>query len=92
MATVDTISRTDVGTMAIIRRATTSATTAINICQRIGGPVGTTGLAIFLHHMLAMTDIPETAYTAAMWMLAALAVLGMLAASRLPGPYRSDGN
>ncbi len=77
---------------SVPRESLTSATTAINICQRIGGPVGTTGLAIFLHHMLAMTDIPETAYTAAMWMLAALAVLGMLAASRLPGPYRSDGN
>ena len=77
---------------SVPRESLTSATTAINICQRIGGPVGTTGLAIFLHHMLAMTDIPETAYTAAMWMLAALAVLGMLAASRLPGPYRSDSN
>lgn len=71
---------------SVPRESLTSATTAINICQRIGGPVGTTGLAIFLHHMLTMTAVAETAYTAAMWMLAALAGLGMVAASRLPGP------
>lgn len=64
----------------------TSATTAINICQRIGGPAGTTGLAIFLHHMLVREPIAADAYMDAMWLLAGLAALAVLAASRLPGP------
>jgi EmrB/QacA subfamily drug resistance transporter len=77
---------------SVPRDSLTSATTAINICQRIGGPVGTTGLAIFLQSMLTRTATPESAYMASMWLLAALAGLGMLAASRLPGPRRPEDN
>jgi EmrB/QacA subfamily drug resistance transporter len=73
---------------SVPRESLTSATTAINICQRIGGPAGTTALAIYLQHRLGQTAAPETAYTAAMGLLAALAALGMLAAWRLPGPRR----
>lgn len=73
---------------SVPRESLTSATTAINICQRIGGPAGTTGLAIFLQHALAQFATPAEAYAAAMWLLAGLAALGILAASRLPGPAR----
>ena len=61
------------------------ATTAINICQRFGGPVGITGLAIFLQHELAATSIPVTAFAWTFWLLAGLAVASILAASQLPG-------
>jgi len=61
-----------------------SATTAINICQRFGGPVGTTALALFLQHA-SLTNLPPAAFTATFWLLAALAGSGILAASRLPG-------
>ena len=70
---------------SVPRESLTSATTAINICQRIGGPAGTTGLAIFLQHALTWTDVPAQAYAASMWVLAGLAALGMVAAWRLPG-------
>ena len=77
---------------SVPRESLTSATTAINICQRIGGPAGTTGLAIYLHHALGQTATVAEAYVAAMWVLAGLAALGVLAASRLPGPARRRGN
>jgi EmrB/QacA subfamily drug resistance transporter len=73
---------------SVPRESLTSATTAINICQRFGGPAGTTALAIFLQHMLAGASVPEAAYTMTFWLLAALAAAGALAASRLPGPRR----
>lgn len=75
---------------AVPRESLTSATTAINICQRVGGPAGTAGLAIFLQHMLTRTAAPEIAYTAAMWLLAGLAAAGVVAAARLPGPNRTE--
>lgn len=73
---------------SVPRESLTSATTAINICQRFGGPAGTTALAIFLQHQLAGAALPESAYTATYWLLAALAAAGIVAASRLPGPRR----
>jgi EmrB/QacA subfamily drug resistance transporter len=73
---------------SVPREQLTSATTAINICQRFGGPAGTSALAIFLQHMLVVTASPPAAFTAAMWLLAGLAALGVLAASQLPGPRR----
>ena len=73
---------------SVPRESLTSATTAINICQRFGGPAGTTALAIFLQHMLVDAAVPETAYAMTFWLLAALALCGIVAASRLPGPRR----
>lgn len=73
---------------SVPREALTSATTAINICQRLGGPAGTTGLAIFLQHMLADAAVPEAAYSATMWLLAGTAAAGVAAASQLPGRRR----
>jgi EmrB/QacA subfamily drug resistance transporter len=75
---------------SVPRESLTSATTAINICQRVGGPAGTAGLAIFLQHMLATAGTPDIAYTAAMWLLAGLAAAGVAAAARLPGPNRTE--
>lgn len=70
---------------SVPRESLGHATTAINICQRFGGPVGTTGLAIFLQHALADTAIPATAYSWTFRLLAGLAAAGILAASQLPG-------
>ena len=69
---------------SIPRESLSSATTAINICQRLGGPVGTTVLALFLQHQLLM-DAPLAAYTATLWLLTALAGCGLIAASHLLG-------
>jgi len=69
---------------SVPRDALGSATTAINICQRFGGPVGTTALALFLQHQL-QTGLPATAFTATFWLLTGLAGCGLAAASRLPG-------
>ncbi len=74
---------------SVPRESLGHATTAINICQRFGGPVGTTGLAIFLQYALATTDIPATAYTWTFWLLSGLAAAGVLAASQLPGARAS---
>ena len=70
---------------SVPRESLGHATTVINICQRFGGPVGTTGLAIFLQHALATTAISATAYMWTFWLLAGLAGAGTLAASQLPG-------
>ena len=70
---------------SVPRESLGHATTAINICQRFGGPVGTTGLAVFLQHELATTTIPATAYMWTFWLLAGLAAAGILSASQLPG-------
>ncbi|HEY4046066.1 MAG TPA: DHA2 family efflux MFS transporter permease subunit [Acidobacteriaceae bacterium] len=69
------------------------ATTAMNIVQRIGGPVATTVIAIFLHRGVA-THIstgnlhaagPEAStFTATLWLLFAWNTLTFLAALRLP--------
>ncbi len=74
---------------SVPRESLGHATTAINICQRFGGPVGTTGLAVFLQYTLTVTDIPATAYTRTFWLLSALAAAALLAATRLPGARAS---
>jgi EmrB/QacA subfamily drug resistance transporter len=71
---------------SVPREALSGATTAINICQRFGGPAGTTMMALFLQHALAQYAMPSQAFSATFWVLAGLAGLGVLTASRLPGP------
>jgi EmrB/QacA subfamily drug resistance transporter len=61
------------------------ATTAINICQRFGGPTGSAGLAIFLQFELARASSVPAAYQWAFIALAVIAAACLLAASRLPG-------
>jgi len=61
------------------------ATTAINICQRFGGPTGSAGLAIFLQFALLRAGTPVQAYHWAFWGLAAISAAALLTASRLPG-------
>ena len=70
---------------SVPRESLTSATTAINICQRVGGPAGTTGLAIFLQYQLASAPSLAGAYTVTFWLLAGMAGAGAFAASQLPG-------
>jgi MFS family permease len=78
---------------SIPRAAVLIATTTFNIVQRIGGPVATTIIAIFLHRRLATqisTGNPHTAgpeaaaFTATLWLLCAWNALVFLAALRLP--------
>ncbi len=69
---------------SIPRESLSTATTAINICQRFGGPVGTTVLALFLQHSLARGPM-EAAYGVTFWLLAAIAAACILAATQLPG-------
>ena len=73
---------------SVPRESLGQAATAINICQRIGGPTGTTALAIALHYALGRVDVPAHAYAAAFWGLAAIAAAAILAASRLPGQFK----
>jgi EmrB/QacA subfamily drug resistance transporter len=73
---------------SVPRESLGHATTAINICQRFGGPTGTTGLAICLQFALARFEAPAQAYAAAFWVLAGVAAAAMIAASRLPGRVR----
>jgi len=65
------------------------ATTALNIAQRLGGPVATTGLAIWLH---ASKDVhptqTATAFSSTFGMLCLVHALGVLAALRLPSGRR----
>ena len=70
---------------SVPRESLGHATTAINICQRFGGPTGTTGLAICLQFALVRFDAPARAYAVAFWVLAGIAAAAFLAASRLPG-------
>jgi MFS family permease len=78
---------------SIPKAAVPVATTALNIVQRIGGPVATTIIAIFLHRKVAtqistgnlFTAGPEAAtFTATLWLLCAWNALIFLAALRLP--------
>jgi len=70
---------------SVPRESLGHATTSINICQRFGGPTGSAGLAIFLQFELLRAATQEQAYHWAFFALAAIAVVGLLAASRLPG-------
>ena len=74
---------------SVPRESLGHATTAINICQRFGGPTGSAGLAIFLQFALLRAATPVQAYHWAFWALAAVAAGGLLAASRLPGRIRT---
>ncbi len=70
---------------SVPRESLGHATTAINICQRFGGPAGAAGLAILLQFGLTHAMTPDQAYRWTLWGLAGLAAAGLLAASRLPG-------
>jgi len=80
---------------AIPKETIPVATTAINIVQRFGGPVATTGLAIFLHSRMhgdsqnlllpfAGTQLDASAFAAAFWLLCAVHAFCVIAALRLP--------
>jgi hypothetical protein len=78
---------------SIPKAAVPIATTALNIVQRIGGPVATTIIAIFLHRRVAtqmstgnlLTTRPgAAAFTATLWLLCGWNALIFLAALRLP--------
>ena len=73
---------------SVPRESLGHATTAINICQRFGGPTGTTGLAICLQIAEARLPAPAQAYAVAFWVLAGIAAAALLAASQLPGRGR----
>lgn len=76
------------------------ATTAINIVQRLGGPVATTVLAIFLHsrttalsnQSLSLATRTAEAFTATFWLLCALHGMTFFSALRLPlrAPRKRD--
>jgi EmrB/QacA subfamily drug resistance transporter len=70
---------------SVPRESLGHATTSINICQRFGGPTGSAGLAIFLQYALQRAGTQEQAYHWAFFALAAIAAVGLAAASRLPG-------
>src|SRR6202044_2764773 len=70
---------------SVPRESLGHATTAINICQRFGGPTGTTGLAICLQLAEARLPTAAQAYEVAFWVLAGIAAAALLAASQLPG-------
>jgi MFS family permease len=70
---------------SVPRESLGHATTAINICQRFGGPTGSAGLAILLQFALQRALSQEQAYHWTFFALATIAAAGLLAASRLPG-------
>lgn len=70
---------------SVPRESLGHATTAINICQRFGGPTGSAGLAIFLQFALAHAATPTAAFHWAFWALAGMAAGALVCASRLPG-------
>jgi len=74
---------------SVPRESLGHATTAINICQRFGGPAGTTGLAICQQFALARFEVPVQAYAVVFWILAGMAGAALLAASHLPGRVRA---
>jgi MFS family permease len=78
---------------SIAKETIPAATTAVNIVQRLGGPVATTTLATFLHERTAM--IPHNssvvqsignarAFAATFWVLCAFHAATVVAALRLP--------
>jgi EmrB/QacA subfamily drug resistance transporter len=70
---------------SVPRESLGHATTAINICQRFGGPTGSAGLAIILQFALLHAASQVEAYHWAFCTLAALAAAGLITASQLPG-------
>jgi EmrB/QacA subfamily drug resistance transporter len=73
---------------SVPRESLGHATTAINICQRFGGPAGTTGFAICLQFALTRMPAPAEAYAISFWVLSGVAAVAMLAA-HLPGRART---
>jgi EmrB/QacA subfamily drug resistance transporter len=73
---------------SVPRESLGHATTAINICQRFGGPTGSASLAIFLQFALLHAATTVQAYQWAFWGLTATAATGLITASRLPGRTR----
>jgi MFS family permease len=69
---------------SVPRETLSHAATAINICQRLGGPTGTTALVITLQLALARVDVPR-AYQIAFGVLALFTLAALAAASQLPG-------
>ena len=74
---------------SVPRESLGHATTAINICQRFGGPAGAAGLAIFLQMALTHAGAPAEAWHWTFSALAVIALAGLAAASRLPGRGRT---
>lgn len=70
---------------SVPRESLGHAATALNICQRFGGPAGTTALAICLQQALTSVELTARAYTITFWLLTAFAGAALLAALRLPG-------
>jgi EmrB/QacA subfamily drug resistance transporter len=70
---------------SVPRESLSHATTAINICQRFGGPTGAAGLAILLQFALNHAATPGRAYQWAFGALVGVAASGLFAASHLPG-------
>ncbi len=70
---------------SVPRESLGHATTAINICQRFGGPTGSASLAIFLQFALVHAATSAGAYQWTFAVLTGIATAGLLAASRLPG-------
>jgi EmrB/QacA subfamily drug resistance transporter len=70
---------------SVPRESLGHATTAINICQRFGGPTGSAGLAILLQFALLRASTPVEAYHWAFWGLTAITGAALVSASRLPG-------
>lgn len=70
---------------SVPRESLGHATTAINICQRFGGPTGSAGLAIFLQFALQRAATQVQAFHWTFLALATIAAVGLAAASRLPG-------
>ncbi len=75
---------------SVPRESLGHATTAINICQRFGGPTGTSGLAICLQFAEARTQTSSLAYSITFGVLAGIAAAALLAACCLPGRTRTD--
>lgn len=73
---------------SITKDAIPVATTAINIVQRLGGPVATTVLATFLHARAATSAFHNLggapAFRATFWLLCTFHLAVMIAALRLP--------
>lgn len=75
---------------SVPRESLGHAATAINICQRLGGPTGTTILVICLQLAMTRVDTPFRAYEVAFWLLSAFAGAALLAALQLPGRTPKD--
>ncbi len=58
------------------------ATTALNIVQRLGGPIGTAALAVFLHSRLS--NHAAAAFSQTFWLLCAIHALSLGSALLLP--------